>query len=157
MKIYNNKKGFTLLELLVTVVLVAILASYGVYYYTDIMDEGRENAAKGRLMALGSATARFIMENGTPDENYPVEIDPAQINGQCDTSTIMGVFNCGYAERSLSSSADFVFSFGNNPCGAVLTDITVFMVPTQEAGHDTYPACTYYNPRTDMAIEVEGE
>ena len=154
MKIYKkiNTKGFTLMELLVTVILVAILASYGVYYYKDIMNEGKKNAAKGKLMTLGSATARFILENGEPPEEYPVQIRQEDITGTCDTTKIMGVFNCGYAERSLSSSTDFVFKFGKEPCDNANVGVTAFMVPT--VNNDSYPSCAFFDPATDTVIEV---
>ena len=151
-----NNKGFTLTELLVTVILVAILASYGVYYYSDVVNEGRFNAAKSRLAALGGATARFVLENGTPDDTYPKTIKDNRITGICDPSEIMGVFNCGYAESSLSGfdSNVFAFFFDKNPCNSNTNDVvTVYMVPDEGFTGDA-PGCVYFDPESDALVEV---
>ena len=66
----------------------------------------------------------------------------------------MGVFNCGYAERSLSSSKDFTFYFGKEPCdNNTISEVTVFMKPIDES-NTFYPGCAFFNPASDNVIEV---
>jgi len=169
--IYNikNKKGFTLMELLVTVILVAILASYGVYYYTDIINEGKLNAAKGKLAALGGATSRFLVETSIDPLGCSLGYDVGEdMYSVLSSRTLhcMGmtedsywyafdVFACGFAEKSLTWDENFVFYFGcpnQHRCGT-LNQITVFMKPKENAPSDS-PKCAYFDPVFDKVIEV---
>ena len=115
-----NKKGFTLMELLVTVILVAVLASYSVYYYNNTIDEGKLHAAKGKMASLGGALERFKLENdrhiGCSEST--VEITTSNMSGTCDLVSsegnglsLLNVFRCGYAERSLGADENFRFYF----------------------------------------------
>ena len=158
------------MELLVTVILVSVLASYGVYYYTDIMREGKYNAAKGKLAALGGATARFLLEDvrslvNQCNYHYVEDVETRYMSKTCgDDSTANGnegndamydVFRCGYADKNLGITEDYKLSFGcpiNHNCGQY-SSITVFMKPV--AGQDDIvPACAYFDADIDRVIEV---
>ncbi len=54
------KKGFTLIELIVVIIIVGILASVGMTQYTKVVEKGR--AAEARLI-LGSLRTAEIAEN----------------------------------------------------------------------------------------------
>jgi len=165
-----NKKGFTLMELLVTVILVAVLASYGVYYYSDILDEGKANAAKGKLASLGGATSRFILENITSPQGLLCgDIQSANVNIStllAEQSSCVGhpvdnkwymsdVFRCGYAENSLSWDDNFDFYFGcpnaSSACGTGYDKVSVYMKPKTGVNG---PACAYFDPNNDKVMEV---
>ena len=161
-----NKKGFTLMELLVTVILVAILASYGVYYYSDILREGRYNAARGKLAALGGATARFILEHagdGVTCEGYSINnFSSATLPGSCDAAAdrqfyMYNVFRCDYADKNLAIAEGYSFSFGcpnEHSCGTY-SSMTVYMKPGAGNHEDNIvPACAYFDPDTDRIVEV---
>ena len=146
------------MELIVTVILVAVLASFAVYHYNNIMDEGTLNAAKGKLAALGGATARFILEQGTPapstGEDFAEGVSTSGISGSCDNNDIKGVFTCGYAEKSLSFAEGFDFSFGYI-CGENTGTLTVRMVPNgNNADNENFPSCAYFDPEQDKVIEL---
>ena len=159
--ILKTKKGFTLMELLVTVILVAVLASYSVYHYNNTMDEGKLNAAKGKLAALGGAVERYKIENlwGTATSSSDIKISPSQMNGSCDLSQpgdYYNVFRCGYAEKSLGISGDsFDFYIGNpkGDCGGEYNGITVYMTPKETSS--VYPKCAYFHPDFDKVLEVK--
>ena len=160
---YNkNKKGFTLMELLVTVILVAILASYAVYYYNNVMREGEGNAAEGKLAALGGGVARYMLEYGDITLNNPVKITSSNITVTCNyhsnnaENKMMSIFSCGYIERSLGFDDKFDFYFGSpnhSSCGGAISTTTTFMKPKTE--NDLYPSCAYFNPSTDKVEEVQ--
>ena len=168
--IYNrkNKKGFTLMELLVTVILVAILASYGVYYYTDIINEGKLNAAKGKLAALGGATARFLTENAMGlecsyglDTGLNIEELMEDNSRHCIGESVdqkwymFDVFACGYAEKTLGIEENFIFYFGcpsELSCGD-FNQMTVLMKP-KEGAPEEFPKCAYFDTGVDRVIEV---
>ena len=155
----NNKKGFTLMELLVTVVLVAVLASYSVYYYNNVIDEGKLNAAKGKMAALGGAFERYKLESNV---NFTCSTDVA-ITSLPSCASISGQANdprnvfCGYAERQLAFDDNFTFYIGcpnDGKCGAGdVTEVTVYMLP--KASSSVYPICAYFNPAKDKVSEVK--
>lgn len=161
----NDKKGFTLMELLVTVILVAILASYAVYYYNNTMKEGEVHAAEGKLAALGGALARFKIEYGDITLATPELISPesiSQTNCTCNyyssnaVTKIKSMFCCGYVEKSLGFDNNFNFYFGSpnhRLCGGALNMTTVFMVPA--AGYSSEVSCAYFDPDNDKVIEVK--
>ncbi len=160
---YLNKKGFTLMELIVTVILVAVLASYGVYYYTNTIREGEVKAAKGKLAALGGGVARFILEYGQPGLSAPLLIDTTIESGTCNyyshnaSEKMKSIFTCGYIEKSLGFDEKFNFYFGipsNSACGGNLDTLSVFMKP-KEQNVEGYPSCAFFNPNTDTVVEVQ--
>ncbi|MDD5690961.1 MAG: prepilin-type N-terminal cleavage/methylation domain-containing protein [Candidatus Omnitrophica bacterium] len=58
------KKGFTLIELIVVIIIVGILASVGMTQYTKVVEKGRAAEARLILGSLRSAEVAENMENG---------------------------------------------------------------------------------------------
>lgn len=72
----RNKKGFTIVELLIVVVVIAILAAIAIVSYNGITGRSRAAISKTDLRALAQQMELFIVENGAyPDSstepNYP--------------------------------------------------------------------------------------
>jgi prepilin-type N-terminal cleavage/methylation domain-containing protein len=55
----SPRKGFTIMELMVTIFIVALLASFAIYYYEGAVHEGNNSKAKSRLEVLQSGLERF--------------------------------------------------------------------------------------------------
>ena len=156
-----NKKGFTLMELLVTVILVAVLASYSVYYYNNTMEEGKLNAAKGKLAALGGAVERFKAENSINIAcGTSVAITSSNMGGACNANAnstnanrFLDVFTCAYAERSLGLDENFTFYFA---CASTECDDenapNEYVAVLKKSGSTI---CAYFNPVKDK-VEVKG-
>lgn len=66
-------KGFTLIEVMITVVIVAILASIAYPSYTRYVQNTREAEAKGQIMEYASQLEAFRAKNFT----YPAPGDDA--------------------------------------------------------------------------------
>jgi prepilin-type N-terminal cleavage/methylation domain-containing protein len=58
------KRGFTLLELIVVVLVIAILASVALPLYTKSIEKSRMSEAKNILGALRQAEAMYYLQNG---------------------------------------------------------------------------------------------
>lgn len=58
------KKGFTLIELIIVIIIVGILASVGMTQYTKVVEKGRAAEARMILGALRSAEIADYLENG---------------------------------------------------------------------------------------------
>jgi prepilin-type N-terminal cleavage/methylation domain-containing protein len=89
------KKGFTLLELIVVIVILGILATLGFTQYTKMVEKGRTAEARTTLGQLRSAQAAYYQEYGVYGaalSNLPVSA-PSACTGthyfaySCDTST----------------------------------------------------------------------
>jgi len=61
----KNKKGFTLIELMVVVAVIGILASIAYPAYTDSVTKTRRTAAQANLTELESYMERHFTENNT--------------------------------------------------------------------------------------------
>jgi prepilin-type N-terminal cleavage/methylation domain-containing protein len=59
------KKGFTLIELIVVIIIVGILASVGMTQYTKVVEKGRAAEARLILGSLRTAEVAYYMEEGS--------------------------------------------------------------------------------------------
>ena len=67
----SNRRGFTLIELVIIIVILGILAAVAIPKYSDITSEAKEASARGALGALRSGIsiwyANKAVTTGTPD------------------------------------------------------------------------------------------
>jgi len=66
----RQRGGFTLMEMLIVVAIVAVLAGAGYNYYADILPEARENTARMNLKIVRDAISRYFKDNMT----YPTSL-----------------------------------------------------------------------------------
>ncbi|MCW8929264.1 MAG: type IV pilin protein [Gammaproteobacteria bacterium] len=76
----KKHSGFTLIEIMITVAIVAILASIAIPAYTEYVQRAKRSQAQGALLGLSAALERSFVDN----------------NNYCDAGTT-AVANCGGA------------------------------------------------------------
>ena len=59
----NNAKGFTLIELMITLVVVAILAAVAFPSYTNYTRKGARRAAQAAMMEMANRQQQFLLAN----------------------------------------------------------------------------------------------
>jgi prepilin-type N-terminal cleavage/methylation domain-containing protein len=59
------KKGFTLLELIIVIIIVGLLATVGLTQYTVIVEKGRLSEAKANLGIMRKLAHEYYLKNGT--------------------------------------------------------------------------------------------
>lgn len=64
MPIRNDRAGFTIVELLIVIVVIAILAAISVVAYTGIQARARDSIRKQDLAALAKATKLYAVDEG---------------------------------------------------------------------------------------------
>ncbi len=101
-----KKNGFTLLELIITVIIVAILAGISIPYGTRSFEAAKAKGARIVLQAVNSSEREYCLHNGQ----------------YADLNTLV---NEGYLEnpndpdqRDWTYSTTFIPSSGPNDCGS---------------------------------------
>ena len=64
-RLYRNKKnqaGFTLIELMIVVVVIAILASVAIPSYTGYITDARRQGAVQEMLKIASAQEQFFLD-----------------------------------------------------------------------------------------------
>ncbi len=59
----NNKKGFTLIELMIVVAIIGILAAIAIPKFADLINKSKEGATKGSLSSVRSALQVYYGDN----------------------------------------------------------------------------------------------
>lgn len=66
----SSKKGFTLVELLITVSIISILSAVGLVVFTSVMKQGRDSKRQADLRSIQSALEQYYADNFS----YPAQI-----------------------------------------------------------------------------------
>jgi type IV pilus assembly protein PilE len=136
----RRARGFTLMELMITVVILAILASIAIPSYLAYVERGKRAAARSALLAAASFLERNFTTNGC--YNYATVADcqaqsgtalalPGALARAPADGRASYILTVGYA----GSTTGQAFTLTATPCGGV------------SAGGDTCPAGS--DPFTD--------
>lgn len=73
---HAKNKGFTLVEVLIVVVILALIMSVGIPGYRDYMQRANRADATTALLRIAAAQERFFIANGTYASNAQLAQDP---------------------------------------------------------------------------------
>ena len=107
-KMKNNKKGFTLVELLAVIVILAILMVAAGSAVMSTMNNAKVNTFKNEaLSAINMATNMYteISMNSDDAGTYLVNSEDAKYKGMC--VTLQGLVNNGYLEKDLHDGTTY--------------------------------------------------
>jgi type IV pilus assembly protein PilE len=105
------QRGFTLVELMITVVIVAILAGIAVPSYTDYVKRGKITEATATLSDLRLRAEKFFSDNrtyvGFPDTITGTKYFTYDCNTPAKSAT---TYKCTATGKSSESMAGFVYT-----------------------------------------------
>lgn len=128
----KDTKGFTLIELMIVVAIVAILAAVAVPSYRSYVLRSHRTVAINALLDLGSRQARYYTTNNT----YTTDL------------TLLG-YPAGTVSLPSSTNAYYTITVGPTPTFTILTTFTVTATRAGTQVNDTCGNYTY----TDLGIK----
>ena len=103
----TNKKGFTLIELMIVVAIIGILAAIAIPKFADLINKSKEGATKGALSSVRSALQVYYGDNEGvfPTDNLAVLTASAKYITSIPVAKIPGT---GHADSGVVTTASTI-------------------------------------------------
>ena len=72
----TSKKGFTIVELMIVVAVMAILATVGFFTYTNVQKQARDSVRRSELKGIATALQTYAAAEN--DNVYPTNVTPSE-------------------------------------------------------------------------------
>lgn len=87
----KKQTGFTIVELLIVVVVIAILAAITIVAYNGITNRAKDSAVRSTLTSTAKKIEAYRYSADNPTESYPVSLSAAGITSSGDTTVTYNV------------------------------------------------------------------
>ncbi|MEW5907557.1 MAG: prepilin-type N-terminal cleavage/methylation domain-containing protein [Elusimicrobiota bacterium] len=142
------RKGFTLIELMVVVIILGVLTSMGVPYYLKTVESSKAMDAVAVAHMVGVASQMMLLDN--PGATYTAGL----MTNTCNTTTCptnpsaarnsCHLVACGYVSRQDWDSIAYTIRACNPNTGAGGTGCSVTRTAYANRRSGTYSSWTYY-------------
>lgn len=90
MKIRNNKKGFTLVEIMIVVVIIGLLAAMAIPAFNKVRKTSQDKTITNNLRQLYSAAQQYFLETGETTVGYSALVGTTDSNYIKNIATAAG-------------------------------------------------------------------
>ena len=91
----KNRKGFTLIELMIVIAIIGILAAMAIPNFKKARESAREKACYSNIRVILGAIEMYNMDNSTMMTNVDI---PTLVSGKyLKTSPVLPETNCSYS------------------------------------------------------------
>lgn len=101
-KYFGNDKGFTMIEMMVVLIIIAVLIGGGIRFYLGYVERAKVTKAKSEIMTMQAALDSYYAEN-VPNE-YPD--DPADAGLSTDRISSEEDTNLPYKYKVMDTDSD---------------------------------------------------
>ncbi|MDK2881047.1 MAG: ral secretion pathway protein [Clostridia bacterium] len=77
-KYFGNDKGFTMIEMMVVLIIIAVLIGGGIRFYLGYVERAKVTKAKSEITTMQAALDSYYAENGS----YPADPTEAGLSGE---------------------------------------------------------------------------
>lgn len=105
----RSKKGFTLVEIMIVVVIIGLLAAMAIPAFQKVRESSRESALINDARQLGAAVQQFLLETGSTQATVDYDSATGEITG--DLAPYLRAIGTGYTISSpIVMDANFTMS-----------------------------------------------
>lgn len=123
---HKSGAGFTLIELLISISIIAILSAIGLIVYTSVLKQGRDSKRQSDLRLIQSGLEQYYHDQGY----YPLK----------DTTCTNGKLKIGCALKDSTGNKTYINTIPSDPTGSPEYDY----VPLTLACDNSTTMCTTY-------------
>jgi len=145
----QGSRGFTLMEMLIVLFIIAMVAVLAMPNFTIPMEQGRSLNAKNNLMAIYTAEKNYFNNNGTYDLNiggYDGQYDPNGVS-LIDTALSLNIqddgtylYYCGADPSGFACTASRALPSSTAPNNIVIK-VTNVPIQTRQFNPNPNPSC----------------
>jgi general secretion pathway protein G len=128
------KNGFTLIELMIVIAVIAILAGISLPYMKGMQDEGNTAKAAGELRTLATAVESYYIHHG---HSYPVQTTTVDSAWQSDTNSLTAASPTiikTVLKDPFKSSQEYSYATNNTPANGSQYYVIFSVGPDNTAG-----------------------
>ncbi len=140
-KEHMMKKGFTLLEIIIVIIIIGVLATLGFTQYGRMVDRSRGAEARAIVGDIRKFAAAWRLERGTltgftaAQANIGTNNDQIPANGNCRASHYFG-YSVAVSDPTITITATRCTSGGKTPDAAVAN--TFILTANLDTGVDAF-------------------